>query len=100
MPRYLVIHTPRETEETAVHPPSNVKGLAAAHGGVDASPRWLRTWSPDLSDDRIFSLWDAKSSGEIRAVLEQFGFLNTMEYLAFAVTEWGPAEVLRQDKQS
>jgi hypothetical protein len=99
MPRYLVIHTPRESEETAVRPPSDIKGLASTHGSLDSNPRWLHTWSPDLSDDRIFSLWDAKSAGDIGVVLKQFGFLDTMDYLALAVTEWGPAEVLRHDKQ-
>ena len=94
MTTYLVIHTPIESNEAEVKPPTDLGGLAAAHGGADASPRWLRAWSPDLSDDRIFSLWEAKNAGEIVLVLERFGFLDQMVYAAIPVREWGPADIL------
>jgi hypothetical protein len=94
MSTYLVIHTPVEAREAEVKPPTDMVGLAAAHGLEGANPRWLRAWSPDLSDDRVFSLWDAKNAGEIVLVLERFGFLDHMDYDAIPVHEWGPDEIL------
>lgn len=91
---YLVIHSPIEANEHNLVPPTDLAGLAAAHGMEGANPRWLRAWSPDLSDDRIFSLWSAKNAGEIVLVLERFGFLDQMDYVAIPVHEWGPAEIL------
>ncbi len=94
MTTYLVIHSPVESEEQEVKPPTDMTGLATAHGMDGANPRWLKAWSPDLSDDRIFSLWDAKNAGEIVLVLERFGFLDQMNYEAIPVHEWGPGEIL------
>lgn len=94
MTTYLVIHTPIESNESEIKPPSNLAGLALAHGKDGASPRWLKAWSPDLSDERIFSLWEAKNAGEIVLVLERFGFLDQMDYAAIPVNEWGPDEIL------
>ena len=94
MTTYLVIHTPIESEEQDVKPPTDMVGLATVHGMEGASPRWLRAWSPDLSDDRIFSLWDSKNAGEIVLVLERYGFLDQMDYEAIPVHEWGPGEIL------
>ena len=97
MTTYLVIHTPIESDESAesdVKPPTDLAGLAAAHGKDEANPRWIKAWSPDLSDDRIFSLWDAKNAGEIVLVLKRFGFLDQMDYAAIPVHEWGPDEIL------
>jgi hypothetical protein len=94
MTTYLVIHTPIESDDDEVKPPTDLAGLASAHGGSDASPRWLKTWSPDISDDRIFSLWEAKNAGEIILVLERFGFLDQMDYAAIPVREWGPEDIL------
>ena len=94
MTTYLVIHTPIESNEQDVKPPTDLTGLATAHGAEDANPRWLRAWSPDLSDDRIFSLWEAKNAGEIVLVLERYGFLDQMDYAAIPVHEWGPADIL------
>jgi hypothetical protein len=91
---YLVIHTPIESKEHDVKPPTDMVGLATAHGMDGANPRWLRAWSPDLSDDRIFSLWNANNAGEIVLVLERYGFLDQMDYEAIPVHEWGPAEIL------
>ena len=94
MTKYLVIHTPVETDEQNVKPPTDLQGLASAHGHDEADPRWLKAWSPDLSDDRIFSLWEAKHAGEIVLVLERYGFLDQMNYDAIPVHEWGPGEIL------
>ena len=97
MARYLVIHTPIEDEEERVRPPSALEEFARACGDDDSSPRWLRTWSPDLHDDRIFTLWEARNADEIGGVLKQFGFLDHMTFQALRVQEWGPAEVLAID---
>lgn len=100
MARYLVIHTPVETDEEAVRPPTAMAELAAATGGEHASPRWLKAWTPDLHDDRIFTLWDARNAAEIRTALERFGFLDNMEMQALRVQEWGPADVFTEPDPS
>ena len=94
MARYLVIHTPTEPDETIVRQPTDMLELAKQHGSADVSPRWLKTWSPDLHDDRIFTLWDAHNADEISTVLSRFGFLDHMEVQALRVQEWGPDDVL------
>jgi hypothetical protein len=91
---YLVVHTPRPEAETALRPPTRLRELAEASRQDGQSPRWLKTWSPDLMDDRIFTLWDAKTADEVRAALERFGFLDDMDAAPLRVREWGPAEVL------
>lgn len=93
MARYLVVHEPREDTGEAVTP-SDLRGLAEACGPEDASPRWLTAWSPDLNDDRIFTLWEAEDGDAIRSVLERFGFLDDMDSRPLRVQEWGPAEIL------
>ena len=97
MTTYLVIHSPIEANEDDVKPPTDLPGLAAAHGKDGANPRWLRAWSPDLSDDRIFSLWDAKNAGEIVLVLEHYGFLDQMDYEAIPVHRMGTRRDSRRD---
>ncbi|HEY8445748.1 MAG TPA: hypothetical protein VIL01_01445 [Thermomicrobiales bacterium] len=94
MALYLVIHTPVEDPDQPVRKPSDMLGLARAAGHEGASPRWLKTWSPDLHDDRIFTLWEARNAAEIKATLQRFGFLDDMEAQALRVKEWGPADVL------
>lgn len=94
MPRFLVIHSPMETEDEAIRRPTEMVELARALGAEDASPRWLRTWSPDLEDDRIFTLWDARSPAEISDALTKYGFLDHMQSQALRVQEWGPGDVL------
>jgi hypothetical protein len=94
MARYLAIHTPDEQDDTTVRQPTDMFELANQHGGEDASPRWLKTWSPDLHDDRIFTLWEARNADEISAVLTRYGFLDNMDVLALRVQEWGPDDVL------
>lgn len=57
-------------------------------------PRWIKTWTPDLNDDRLFSLWEALNAAEILEALEAFGFLDDMTAQALNVREWGPEDVL------
>ena len=97
MALYLVVHTPVDPDDVSVHPPSRLLELAQQHGETGASPRWLRAWSPDLHDDRIFTLWEAESATQIGRTLDAYGFLNQMTAQALQVHEWGPAEVLAAD---
>ena len=94
MTLYLAVHTPIDPEDETLQMPTDLQGLATRHGADGAFPRWLRAWSPDLHDDRIFTLWDADDAESIRNVLTEFGFLNNMETTAFQVTEWGPEAVI------
>jgi hypothetical protein len=94
MARYLVVHSPRADAGETVRPPTRLKALAEAATSEDQSPRWLRTWSPDLDDDRIFTLWEARNAEEVRAMLEEFGFLDDMDAAPLRVREWGPDDVL------
>jgi hypothetical protein len=97
MARYLVIHTPIELEDTSVQVPARMAEFARFAGAEDANPRWLKSWSPDLNDDRIFSLWDAERGAEIERVLLRFNFSTHMRMEALRVWEWGPEEVLASD---
>lgn len=92
--RYLVVHDPSKRDVESVLPPTRLKELARASASNTRSPRWLKAWSPDLHDDRIFTLWDAKSADEVRAALAEFGFLDDMDSTPLRVREWGPEEVL------
>ena len=94
MARYLVVHTPSEREVDSVRPPTRLRELAQASTSGSNAPRWLKTWSPDLHDDRIFTLWDAESADEVRVALEEFGFLDDMDATPLRVREWGPEDVL------
>ena len=94
MARYLVIHTPGAVDDATVRKPTDMLELAKQHGGETSSPRWLRTWSPDLHDDRIFTLWDARNADDISKVLAQYGFLDHMDVQALRVQEWGPQDVI------
>jgi hypothetical protein len=92
--RYLVVHTPGETDDPSIRVPSDMLGLAREAGAEDASPRWLKTWSPDLHDDRIFTLWEADDAAAIQVALKKYGFLDHMDVLAVRVQEWGPADII------
>lgn len=96
MARYLVIHTPKlEAErEREVRQPTRLIDIARASSIAGVRPRWITTWTPDLHDERIFSLWEAANATEIIEALEYFGFLDDMTAQALNVREWGPAEVL------
>ena len=92
MALYLVIHTPADDDGT-VRAPSRLRDLAAA-SAADARPRWLRAWSPDLHDDRIFSLWEAEDAAEIHGALARYGFLDDRDAQPLRVREWGPSDIL------
>jgi hypothetical protein len=94
--RYLVVHTPNQETGEAVRPPTRLRELAEAAERDDAAPRWIKAWSPDLHDDRIFTLWEASSAEEVRATLADFGFLDDYDAKPLRVREWGPAEVLAE----
>ena len=95
MPLYLVVHTPKEdVDDDTVFPPSNLADLARDHAGADANTRWIKTLSPDLHDERHFSLWDAKKSEDILEVMERYHFMSEMDHHPIAVQEWDSESVL------
>lgn len=94
MALYLVVHTPIVAPEEGVRPPTKLREMADASRRADGAPRWLKTWSPDLHDDRQFTLWDAASGDEVKAAMAEFGFLDHMDATPLRVREWGPDEVL------
>lgn len=93
MPLYLVVHTPRKDEEEKVYPSTRMLDMARDHGQHERT-RWLKTWSPDLHDDRHFSLWEARSAEDISEVMSRYGFLSHTESETVCVEEWTPADVL------
>ena len=97
MALYLVVHDPKPGEDDQVRPPTRLRELAEATRDERASPRWLKAWSPDLHDDRIFTMWEARSADEITAALEEFGFLDDFAAKPFQVREWGPDDVMAGD---
>jgi hypothetical protein len=98
MPLYLVVHTPRAEEDPEmVYPPTKMLDMARDHGDANARTRWLKTFSPDLHDERHFTLWEAKSSDDITEVMSRYGFLSEMESHPVCVQEWTPADVLAAD---
>lgn len=99
MALYLVVHTPREEDAERVLAPTRMGDLAREAGTAGTSPCWLKTWSPDLHDDRIFSLWEAEDAAEITAALARFGYLDHMAAQPLRVQEWGPADVLAAESQ-
>jgi len=94
MALYLVIHSGAETGSGEARPPSRLLELARASAAEGTSPRWLKAWSPDLHDDRIFSLWEARDAAEIEAALARYGFLDDRAAKPLRVREWGPEDVL------
>ena len=93
MSRYLVIHTPVAELESAAKP-TDLVGLARHSIEGRLGARWLRTWSPDLHDERQFTLWEAENGAEIRALLDAYGFFPEAETEMFRVNDWGPDDVL------
>jgi hypothetical protein len=91
---YLVVHAPSERDADAVRPPTRLRELAEASTSNSGSPRWLKSWSPDLHDDRIFTLWEAENADAVDAALKEFGFLDDMDAAPIRVREWGPDDVL------
>ncbi len=94
MALYLVIHSPEEHDHAASAPPTRLVELARQAGAAEAPARWISTLTPDLQDERIFSLWEADDPANILAVMERFGFLNHMASQPIRVQQWGPSEVL------
>jgi hypothetical protein len=96
MARYLVVHTPTDpADETIVQAPTRLVDMAREIGHPTANPRWIRTYSPDLHDDRIFTLWEADNADAILAALDNYGFLTHMEAKPLRVQTWGPADGLK-----
>jgi hypothetical protein len=95
---YLVVHTPAEDQESerGVRSPTRLRELAEASTQSGEGPRWIKAWSPDLHDDRIFTLWDAESAESITSTLASYGFLDDYGAKAMRVREWGPNDVLAE----
>lgn len=96
MALYLVIHTPKPETEEVVRPPTRLRELAQASTSTADGARWIRAWSPDLHDDRIFTLWEADSAEVVHAALSEFGFLDDFDANPLRVREWGPTDVLAE----
>lgn len=95
MPLYLVVHTPKtDVDDETVFPPTRLDDLARDHAGGDARTRWIKTFSPDLHDERHFTLWSARSADDILEVMERYAFMSEMENHPIAVQEWDPQTVL------
>lgn len=101
MALYLVVHSPRDPQdEDGVRPPTRLRDLAAATLSERTSARWLKTWSPDLHDDRIFTMWEANSAADIQRILDEYGFLNDLDAKPMRVREWGPQDVLQESGEN
>lgn len=95
MPLYLVVHTPKEdVDEETVFPPTKLQDLARDHAAADARTRWIKTLSPDLHDERHFTMWEARTAQDILEVMERYHFMSEMDHHPIAVQEWDPQTVL------
>lgn len=95
MPMYIVVHTPKQDiDEKIVFPPTKLNDLARDHSAEDSRTRWVKTLSPDLHDERHFSLWEAKCADDILEVMERYHFMSEMEHHPIAVSEWDPQTVI------
>lgn len=99
MAQYLVIHTPKPEDKDEILPPTRLADLARWHGSEGSQPRWIRAWSPDLHDERIFSFWEASTAEEILKTIRKFGFLDNMDAHPFRVREWGPLDVIEAEPE-
>ena len=90
MARYLAIHNPAPDPTDQPAPPADLPGLARATGAA----RWLRTYTPDLHDDRHVSLWEADTAEDVRAAMAEYHFFVEAVTTVFRVHEWGPEDVL------
>ena len=93
---YLVEYIPYDADDDAISHPTDLVGLARHSLNATHGARWLTTFSPDLHDDRHFSLWEAPDADEIRTVMAKFGFLSDGVVKAFAVRQWGPDDVMSE----
>jgi hypothetical protein len=94
MTRYMVIHEMNEGSEDHSRPPTRLKELARDLGHDGAQPQWLSTYTPDLNEDRMVSMWEAVNAEQVRTAIETYGFLDHLTPKVFAVREWGPEDVL------
>lgn len=92
MALYLAVHSPRESDPVSPTGPADLTGLAKA--GRVGGARWIRSYSPDLHDDRYVSLWEADTADDVRVAMERFRFFVECDSAVFAVREWGPEDVL------
>lgn len=97
MALYLVEHNPANASDAELRPSSSLVEMAREAVAKGVTPRWLRTWSPGLHDERVFSLWEADNAAQIEAALARFGFLDDMNARPLRVQEWGPEDVLRNN---
>lgn len=98
MTRYMVIHEMNDESENHTKPPTRLQDLARELGKEGAQPRWLTTFSPDLNDDSMVSMWEAANAEQVRKAIADYGFLDHLTPKVFAVREWGPADVLAEDE--
>lgn len=96
MALYLVEHIPLDDDESVenVAQPTDLAGLARYSIDATHGARWLTTFSPDLHDDRQFSLWESPDVESIRLLMARFGFLSDGIVKAFLVRQWGPDDVI------
>lgn len=99
MTRYMVIHEPNENSEIHTKPPTRLHELARDLGKEGADPQWLTTFTPDLNDERMISMWEASNREQVRQAIFDYGFLDHLTPTIFAVREWGPSEVLDADDE-
>ncbi|HQY29734.1 MAG TPA: hypothetical protein PK691_00505 [Thermomicrobiales bacterium] len=99
---YLVETIPSEHEDldnVPVQSPSDLRGLAEYSAATNHGARWLTTFSPDLNDDRHFSIWESPDADEIRSLMDRFGFLHEGTVRIVQVRQWGPSDVLEADSE-
>ena len=100
MALYLVVHSPRHEERPSVQEPTRLVAMARDALAPASQPKWISTYSPDLHDDRIFSMWEANEGAQILEALERYGFLSDMEAHPIRVQRWGPADVLATEHEA
>jgi len=96
MTLYLVEHVPRDDDGDAPGSPTDLVGLARYSIDARHGARWISTFSPDLRDDRHFSIWEAETAVEIEGVMERFGFLAESTIKVFGIRQWGPEDVIAE----
>lgn len=99
MTRYMVIHEMNESSEEHTNPPTRLRDLAKELGKEGAEPQWLTTFTPDLNEDRMVSMWEAANANQVRKAIVEYGFLDHLTPKVFAVREWGPTDVLEADDE-
>lgn len=100
MPLYLVVHTPKDIDDDTVFPATRMEDMARDHGKAGERTRWIKAFSPDLHDERHFTLWEAASAEDIREVMERYHFLVEMDSHPICVQEWTPEDVTAAENAS